>query len=257
MIPKIIHYCWFGGKPLPQETLNYIESWKKYCPDYEIKEWNETNFDIDRYQYAREAYNAGKYAFVSDVARLVALDKEGGVYLDTDVELLKSFDSFLRHPAFTGFESATHLTSGIIGAEKGNKFISDNLATYETRRFLLADGKTDTTANVVGLTDYMLGRGLRLDNSLQDFPGLITVYQREYFCPKKSEIFGYKNLPEKAHAIHYFNGSWQLHATPEYKRLRRKYKWIPYFIRKKLILAILGENKKGFFPTLVRIFPIR
>lgn len=253
MIPKIIHYCWFGGNPLPDDTLHYMETWRKFCPGYEIKRWDETNFNIDSYPYAREAYDAGKYAFVSDVARLHALATDGGIYLDTDVELVKPFDEFLHHTAFTGFETDRYLTSGVIGGERGCRYAVENLNAYNKRRFIRPDGSQDTTANTVVLTDYMLPRGLRLDDSFQDFPGLVAIYPRNWFCPKKSEIFGFKYLPEETHAIHYFVGSWQLRSTPEYKRLRRKYRWIPYFIRKKLILAMLGVNRRGFFPTLLKL----
>lgn len=254
MIPKKIHYCWFGGKPLPEDAVHYIESWKRHCPDYEIKEWNETNFNIDSFPYAREAYDAGKFAFVSDVARLYAIAAEGGIYMDTDVELLKPLDEFLHHTAFTGFETDRYLTSGVIGGEKGCRYAKENLDAYKNRKFIRQDGTLDMTANTVVLTDYMLRHGLQLDNTTQEFQGLVSIYPRNYFCPKKSEVFGYRNLSDEARAIHYFNGSWQLRSTPEYKRLRKKYKWIPYFIRKKLILALLGENRKGFFPTLIRIF---
>lgn len=253
MIPKKIHYCWFGGNPLPEDTQRYIESWKKFCPDYEIIEWNESNFDIDIYPYVREAYDNKKYAFVSDVARLYALVQEGGIYLDTDVEVLKTLDAFLHHTAFTCFENDNYVASAIIGGEKGCQYAKDHLDAYKNRCFVKSDGTLDTTANVVGMTQYMVEHGLRLDNTLQDFPGLITIYPNDYFCPKRSEITGYKILPKNAHTIHYFIGSWQLRSTPEYVRLRKKYKLIPYFIRKKLILAILGEKTTGFFATMVRI----
>ncbi len=253
MIPKKIHYCWFGGNPLPEDTQRYIETWRKHCPDYEIIEWNESNFDISSYPYAEEAYQHKKYAFVSDVARLHALVQEGGIYLDTDVEVLKPLDAFLEHTAFTCFEKNDYLASAIIGGEKGCQYAADQLASYEGRKFVQPDGTLDITANVVGMTEYMVKRGLRLDNTKQDFPGLITIYPLEYFCPKRSEITGYKILPKEAHTIHYFVGTWQLRSTPEYVRLRKKYKIIPYFIRKKLILAILGERNKGFFAALVRI----
>ena len=105
MIPKVIHYCWFGRNPLPPLAIKCIESWKKYCPDYEIKEWNEDNFDLDLFPYTREAYDNRKFAFVTDVVRLYALYHEGGVYMDTDVEVLKPIDCFLTHHAFSGFEN--------------------------------------------------------------------------------------------------------------------------------------------------------
>lgn len=256
MIPKKLHYCWFGGKPLPADTLRYIETWKSHCPDYEIKEWNESNFDLDMYPYVREAYDAGKYAFVSDVARLYALATEGGVYLDTDVEIVQPLDKFLGHTAFTGFEDDRHVTTGIMGAEKGARYASENLKAYATRHFIKPDGTYDTTTNVAVITEYMSRQGLKTDNSRQDFPGLVTIYPREYFCPKDS--YAYSRNPgcmtQNTHAIHYFAGTWQIRNTPEYIRLRRKYRIIPYFIRKKLILAILGESRHGFFPTLLRIF---
>ena len=105
MIPKVIHYCWFGKGKMPDLALKCLESWKKYCPDYVIKEWNEDNFDLDLYPYAREAYDNRKFAFVTDVVRLYALYHEGGIYMDTDVELVNSIDKFLHHTAFSGFES--------------------------------------------------------------------------------------------------------------------------------------------------------
>ena len=148
MIPKKIHYCWFGGKALPEDTVRYIGSWRRHCPDYEIKEWNESNFDLDMFPYVREAYDAGKYAFVSDVARLYALVSEGGVYMDTDVEVLKPLDCFLGHEAFSGFEDAGHVTTGVIGSEKGGKYVSENLAEYGKRHFVKEDGSLDTTTNV-------------------------------------------------------------------------------------------------------------
>ena len=123
MIPKIIHYCWVGRNPLPENTKKYIETWKYFCPDYEIIEWNEDNFDINSNQYAAEAYAAKKWAFVSDYMRLSVLYKYGGIYLDTDMELIKKLDVFLKHHAFTAFESRELISAGIIGAEKDSKWI--------------------------------------------------------------------------------------------------------------------------------------
>lgn len=256
MIPRKIHYCWFGCKPLPEDTVKYIQSWRDHCPGYEIKEWNEDNFPLDRFPYAREAYDAGKYAFVSDVARLYALATEGGVYFDTDVEVLKSFDRFLEHTAFTGFEDDGHVTTGVIGSVAGGKYVTDCLNAYASRRFVKPDGTFDTTTNVAVITSYMAEKGLRFDNTFQDFPGLVTIYPREYFCPRDSYAYarGIAHLTDNTYAIHYFAGTWQIRNTPEYKRLRRKYRIIPYFLRKKLILALLGEKRTGFFAGVVRLF---
>ena len=103
MIPKIIHYCWFGGKPKPQKVIEYIETWKKFCPDYEIKEWNEDNFDVNMMPYTREAYKMKRFAFVSDVCRMYALAKFGGIYFDTDIEVKRSFDKLLSLHSFFVF----------------------------------------------------------------------------------------------------------------------------------------------------------
>lgn len=223
------------------------------CPDYDIKEWNESNFPIDDFRYAAEAYQAGKYAFVSDVARLYALSAEGGIYLDTDVEMLKPIDRFLWDPAFLGYErerhaaSATHVATCVIGAEPGNRFVTENLEPYRTMSFYNPDGTMDTTTNVRRITDYFIAHGLQIHNSITPLPGLATIYPYEFFCPRAGHT-------SRSYAIHHYSGSWLLCNTSEYVRLRRKYKIIPYFIRKKLILAILGHNTRGFFPTLLRIF---
>ena len=184
MIPKIIHYCWFGRSKMPPLAIKCIESWKKNLPEYEIKEWNENNFDLNMYPYVREAYDNRKFAFVTDVVRLYVLYEEGGIYMDTDVEVLKSLDPYLQHNAFSGFEDDIHIPTGIIASEKGGKWVKDNLAYYNNRHFIKEDGTMDLTTNVITLTNYMLSLGLKQDNSYQDFPNLITLYPKDYFCPK-------------------------------------------------------------------------
>ena len=207
MIPKVIHYCWFGRGKMPELALKCIESWKKYCPDYEIKEWNEDNFDLDMYPYAREAYDNRKFAFVTDVVRLYALYHEGGVYMDTDVEVLKPLDKFLVHHAFSGFEDDWDVPTGIIASEKGGRWAKENLDYYKEKHFVNADGSFDVTSNVKTITKLLLPYGLKRNNTYQDFPGLITLYTKDYFCPKNyisREIL----LTENTHCIHHFNGSW-------------------------------------------------
>ena len=120
MIPKIIHYCWFGRKPKSEEFNKYLESWKRFCPDYEIKEWNESNFDLNKNDYCREAYEAKKWAFVADYVRLKVLEKYGGIYMDTDVELIKSLDKFLHYNAFMCFEFYFYRHSWIREGFAGN-----------------------------------------------------------------------------------------------------------------------------------------
>lgn len=228
MIPKIIHYCWFGRNPLPPLAVKCIESWKKYCPDYEIKEWNEDNFDLNSYPYVREAYDKRRFAFVTDVVRLYALYHEGGIYMDTDVEVLKPLDAFLSHHAFSGFEDEMHVPTGIMASEKGGKWAKDNLAYYNNRHFLKADGGVDLTTNVETITNYMLPLGLKQNNTFQDFPGLITFYPKDYFCPKSYQD-GQIYLTENTHTIHHFAGSW---ITKADKRRARAYKILtesPFF----------------------------
>ena len=207
MIPKIIHYCWFGRGHMPKLAVKCIESWKKYLPEYTIKEWNEDNFDLDMYPYVREAYDNRKFAFVTDVVRLHALYTEGGIYMDTDVEVLKSLDPFLHHVAFSGFEDDIHIPTGIMASEKNGKWAKENLAYYDNRHFIKEDGSMDLTTNVITLTNYMLPLGLKQNNTYQDFPNLITFYPKDYFCPKSYEN-GKIYLTKRSVTIHHFAGSW-------------------------------------------------
>ena len=139
-IPKVIHYCWFGKNPLPELAVKCINSWKKYCPDYEIIEWNENNFDLNSVTYVKEAYEAKKWAFITDYVRLFVLYEYGGVYMDTDVELLKPIDSFLTLDAFSGFESSNAVPTGIISSRKNFKFIKELLDYYNDKHFKNDDG---------------------------------------------------------------------------------------------------------------------
>ena len=136
MIPKIIHYCWFGQKKLPKDIIKYIDSWKKYCPDYKIIEWNEKNFDINTNQWTKQAYESGKYAFVSDYVRLNAMYEYGGIYFDTDIELIKNIDNFLDCKVLLGFEgNDSAIGTGMMGFEKGNNFLKELLEEYKYKKF--------------------------------------------------------------------------------------------------------------------------
>lgn len=220
MIPKVIHYCWFGHNPLPKLAVKCINSWKKYMPDYEIKEWNEDNFDLNLYPYAKEAYEHKKYAFVTDVVRLYVLYHEGGIYMDTDVEVLGSFDPFLHHAAFSGFESETEVPTGVMASEKGGEWAKLNLEYYNNRHFINENGEMDMTTNVAIITDFMLPYGLKRDNTYQDFPGFVTFYPNDYFCPIDHNGYVLKKTDNTV-CIHYYAGSWTSPKTRFKKRLAR------------------------------------
>lgn len=207
MVPKIIHYCWFGRGPKPQLALDCIESWKKILPEYEIKEWNEDNFDLDMYPYAREAYDNRKFAFVTDIVRLYALYNEGGVYMDSDVEILKPLDSFLHHAAFSGFEAEDRFPTGLMAAEKGSLWAKENLDWYLGKHMVKPDGTLDLTTNVAIIMKVMERFNVQLNNTYQDFPGYFTLYPRDVFCPYEPST---KKLvtTENSVCIHHFAGSW-------------------------------------------------
>lgn len=220
MIPKIIHYCWFGGNPLPDLAERCIQSWKQYCPDYELVEWNEKNYDISSAPlYVQQAYEAKKWAFITDVVRLFALYQFGGIYMDTDVEVVKPLDRFLEHAAFSGFEDEVTIPTGIMAAEKGHPLIGQLLAYYDDRPFLV-NGAPDLTPNVVMITEHLSERGFCPNDSLQEVAGL-TLYPHDYFCPCDYRTYRITRT-ENTHTIHHFAGSWLAPEDAERQRHRRK-----------------------------------
>lgn len=205
-IPKVIHYCWFGKGDLPNLAKKCIESWEKYCPEYKIIQWDESNFNINSNLYVKQAYEAKKYAFVSDYVRLYVLYNQGGIYMDTDVEVLKELDQFLENESFSGFETNQTVTTGIMGCKKNNEFFKYLLSYYDNKSFLNEDGSYDLTTNVTTITNYCTKKGLSLNNKLQKIEGF-KLYPSEYFSPK-DHITGKINMTEKTYTIHHFSGSW-------------------------------------------------
>ena len=205
-IPKIIHYCWFGGNPLPELAQKCIASWQTYCPDYEIKRWDETNFDLNYNNYVREAYEAKKWAFVTDVVRLYALVNYGGIYMDTDVEVLKPLDEFLQYEAFSGFESKTQILTGIMASQKGQKMFTEFLSEYDGIHFIKSDGTYDLTTNVSRITNACVKYGFIPNNQKQTIHGF-TLFPKDYFCPKDQET-RIMEITDHTHTIHHFDGSW-------------------------------------------------
>ena len=172
-IPKIIHYCWFGGGPISPENRKCMESWKKYCPDYKIIEWNEQNFDISKNRYAQQAYEAKRYAFVSDYVRLAVLYEYGGIYLDTDVELVRPLDELLEHKGFIGMEHSAPSpygrtllvnTGSGVGAEPGCEMIGKMLAAYRNAAFIQETGEPDLRTCTQRDTPLFTKAGLQQKN---------------------------------------------------------------------------------------------
>ena len=220
MIPKKIHYCWFGGNPLPDSAKMCIESWHKFCPDYEIIEWNESNFDINCCDYASEAYAAKKWAFVSDVARLHALVTQGGVYMDTDVEVIRPLDHLLQHEAFACFERENAIATCLMACQTGHSLFREVLQMYNSLHFLKSDGTNDQTTNVVRITSYCTKHGLKLNGSQQTVAGL-TIFPSDYFSPFDYET-GKMHQSSNTYSIHWFDATWYEPADQYGKQLKWK-----------------------------------
>lgn len=207
MIPKKIHYCWFGRGEMPQAAKDCMASWKKYMPDWEYKLWNEDNFDVHCNAYCSEAYKAGKYAFVSDVARLKALHDDGGLYLDTDVEVFRSFEPLLHHHAFAGFEGCKRVlvATCVMASEPGTEWVKEQLSYYNDRHFILPDGSQDHTTNVLYMTTRMRENGFVQNGKEQDYKDL-HVFPVDYFSPRHTT--GEYMRTENTYSDHLGMGSW-------------------------------------------------
>lgn len=243
MIPRTIHYCWFGRKPLPKSALSCIASWKKFLPDYEIKEWNEDNFDVYAIPYTKEAYEAKKYAFVSDYARFKILYEEGGLYFDTDVELIRPLDDIIARGPFMGCEqdgsdmSCANVNSGLgLGVNPGLGLYQEILSLYGTLHFLNPDGSFNQKTVVAYVTELLMRHGLHAVNDVQYCAG-VYIYPCEYFCPI-SVVDGKMRLTNRTVSIHHYDQSWQ---SPV-----RKY-------GRKLALKVGGVHLKTYLKRLFHI----
>lgn len=207
MIPRIIHYCWFGRGEMPDLAKKCIESWHKYMPNWGYKLWNEDNFDVDSIPYTKEAYAAGKYAFVTDYVRLYALKTEGGVYMDTDVEIIKPLDDLIHLPAFTGYEGSKHKppVTGLMASKANGEWVTEQLAAYDNAHFLMPDGSYDTTTNTWRISSIMQANGFVCDGKMGQYKDL-TVFPSDYFCPHQTT--GEYLLTENTYCNHHFMGSW-------------------------------------------------
>lgn len=236
-IPKKIHYCWFGRNPLPKSAVKCIQSWKKYFPDYEIIQWNEDNYDVNKIKYIREAYKAKKYAFVSDYARFDILYHEGGVYFDTDVEVIKSFDDILEKGPFMGCEidgsfsledeminNAINLGGTVnpglgIAVNPGLGLYEEILNYYASQNFLNEDGTINQETVVTKTTKILREQGMKNVKEIQKIGG-ITIYPKEYFNPMNNNT-GVIDITENTHSIHWYSMSWISPGTRMRSRITR------------------------------------
>ena len=210
MIPKKIHLCWFGKGEYPELMLQCLASIQKYLPEYTVQIWNEDNFDVSQYRFAAEAYLEKKYAFVSDVCRLHVLNEEGGIYLDTDVEIVQGFDSFLSHSFFCGFESDRLLSTATLGSIPNNPILEKQLVAYRSKSFYRRHlyKKYHTTPNTITLTEDFKKRGLKLTNTKQVLASCgAVIYPQVFFSPMDCKTGEY-HITSETVAIHHYAGSW-------------------------------------------------
>lgn len=223
MIPKIIHYCWFGGNPLPDLAKKCIASWKKYLPDYEIREWNESNYDVTTCDYVREAYEEKKWAFVSDYARFDILYRYGGIYFDTDVELIASIDDILQKGAFMGMEDdRCGVASGLgLASEPQQQLFMEISERYRNRHFKSKNGIIDQLDVVKFVTPILQEHGYSLKPKIQTIEG-ITIYPSEYFCPLDYAT-GKLYIGKNTRSIHHYTASWKSGKDLKWQKIN---KWV-------------------------------
>lgn len=214
MIPKIIHYCWFGPKPFPPLAQRCLKSWKFYMPDYEIRLWSEDTFDVNCVPFVRDAYHHGKYAFVSDYARLWALYRYGGVYLDTDVELIRSVNDLCQRGGWMGRELPEPSVPGKYPVNLGLGFalpqehpwLKELLGIYDRMDFPDPNDKSSVITIVRVVSDMLEQKGLNIDNSYQQIKD-VHIYPSEYLCPK-SYYTGHTHITDSTYSIHHYDASW-------------------------------------------------
>lgn len=223
-IPKIIHYCWFGHSPIPELAQKCINSWKLYCPDYEIRLWNEDNFDLDICCYVEEAYKERKWAFVSDYARFWILYNYGGVYFDTDVEIIRPIDDILSTGGFMSFEAdgRFNVAPGLgMAAEKGNKIFNEVLEYYKSIHFVDDDGNLNLIPVGEHVSKLLVSHGLKKNNKNQFIDG-IAIYSTEYFCPKDVRS-GEVIITNNTRTIHHYSATWLTFIEKYYRSVEGKY----------------------------------
>ncbi|WP_349400303.1 glycosyltransferase family 32 protein [Clostridium perfringens] len=231
-IPKIIHYCWFGEKEKSKLIKKCIESWKKELVEYEFFEWNETNYDVNKCIFTQQAYKQKKWAFLSDYARLDVLYKYGGIYLDTDMEVLKTFNDLLHNQIFIGVEDSKNLNAAIIGSSKNNSIIKEIISIYnQINNF----DEFPTIPNVI--SNYFKKKGFNYENENKVLDNNISIYSSEYFYPLSNVNHTLKKT-KNTYTIHYYDASW----FNSKNRLKRKLK--------VKLASLLGEKRYLFIKRI-------
>ena len=242
MIPKIINYCWFGRKPIPTEYLHYMDSWRKYLPDYKIIEWNEDNFDVNCIPFTKEAYDVGKYAYVSDYARLKVLFENGGVYFDTDVEVIRPMDDIMAKGPWMGVEKHTstpndddQVAIGLgFAIEPHNPIIREVMSFYENTHYIFPDGHIEQITVVPIVTDILRKYGLPRRVKKPIVVDGITIYPWDYFCPQEGFQYNEIECSSNTYTIHHYSATWMSKAQ---KRMMKR----GYFFRTNPIGIIIKK----------------
>ena len=223
-IPKVIHYIWLGTRPLDKLSLKCMATWKRILPDYRIIKWSDEECKdiIQNNTYAKEAYASKKYAFVSDYLRVYILYHYGGVYMDTDVEVLKSIDRFLNDDVFTCFENKTHIPTALMAGSKGNEWMKMLLDDYNDRHFIKEDGSFDLRTNVEVITELSIKWGLVPNGEEQVLDSGVHIYSKDYFCPLDTNAAKNNIFTDNTYAIHLYNGSWRSPLRQKLSSIKKK-----------------------------------
>lgn len=240
MIPKIIHYCWFGEKPIPKGYIKNIKSWQKYMPDYEIKQWNESNFDVNCIPFSKEAYEVGKFAYVSDYARLKILYEYGGIYFDTDVEVIRSLEKIINQGPWMGVEkhdksndNSDYVSLGLgFAVEPHNPIIKEIMSVYENTHYIFPDGHIQQVTIVIIATNVFRKYGMPISIDTPTLVAGIMIYPWKYFCPK-AFLENKIEITENTYTIHHYSASWM--SFVDKLKMRRGYyaNKLRYYLKRK------------------------
>lgn len=254
-IPHIIHYCWFGNHPKPKLSEKCIKSWRKYCPDYEIIEWNEHNFDLSACPlYVRQAYEQQKWAFVTDYIRLKVVFDYGGIYMDTDVELKKPLDLLLNHQGYFGFEDGLHINTGLgFGAVKGLSILQEMMDEYKEIPFIRVDGSFDTETCPCRNTKIFLRHGLIQDNNWQILDRDILILPSIYLCPYSYETHTFCHS-SKTISCHWFDASWRTKQEQAYHNQKLRLARMDRIIHmpNRLLMRLIGKENYKKLKTIIK-----